>query len=151
MVVAFDIPSTVDVLLIDHDMDDVRAIRDSFVAAKVAIRLHVATDGTGALEFLRENDTAPTPDILLLSDNLPSSQYCMIAAALEKHREFTTLLVTDAAVEGAEMNTNELTVDGRLSKPLDPDAFVRMVRTFEGYGVSIVRAPHDHSSPASPR
>ncbi len=64
----------IQVLLVEDSPGDVRLTQEAFKDAKVHIHLHVASDGTEAMAFLkREGEYAkvPRPDLILLDLNLP--------------------------------------------------------------------------------
>jgi two-component system, chemotaxis family, response regulator Rcp1 len=64
----------IEVLLIEDSTDDVRLTQEAFRAAGARIHLHVATNGFGAMAFLRHDrghGRAPRPDFTLLDLNLP--------------------------------------------------------------------------------
>jgi PleD family two-component response regulator len=64
----------IEILLVEDSPGDVRLTREAFKDAKVHINLHVASDGTEAMAFLkREGEYANSsrPDLILLDLNLP--------------------------------------------------------------------------------
>ena len=63
-----------EVLLVEDSLGDVRLTREAFKTAKVLVNMHVASDGTEAMAFLRREQghaDAPRPDLILLDLNLP--------------------------------------------------------------------------------
>jgi CheY-like chemotaxis protein len=64
----------IEVLLVEDNPGDIRLTREAFKDAKVLANLHVASDGTKAMAFLKrdgEHADAPRPDLILLDLNLP--------------------------------------------------------------------------------
>ena len=64
----------IEVLLVEDSPGDVRLTREAFKDAKVLLNMHVASDGTEAMAFLRREQghaNAPRPDLILLDLNLP--------------------------------------------------------------------------------
>jgi CheY-like chemotaxis protein len=64
----------IEVLVVEDSPGDVRLTREAFKDAKVHINLHVASDGTEAMAFLKhegQHASAPRPDLILLDLNLP--------------------------------------------------------------------------------
>jgi two-component system, chemotaxis family, response regulator Rcp1 len=63
-----------EVLLVEDSPGDVRLMQEAFKDAEVLINLHVASDGTEVMVFLRREKghaNAPRPDLILLDLNLP--------------------------------------------------------------------------------
>ena len=66
--------TTIEVLLVEDNLADVRLMEESFRSSKRSIHLQVAYDGMEAMAFLKREGAyadAPRPDIILLDLNLP--------------------------------------------------------------------------------
>jgi CheY-like chemotaxis protein len=65
---------TIEVLLVEDNLGDIRLAREAFRDVNRSIRLHVAYDGVEALAFLSQQGAhlhVPRPDLILLDLNLP--------------------------------------------------------------------------------
>jgi CheY-like chemotaxis protein len=64
----------VEILLVEDNPDEVLLTTETLKDARVSTRVHVASDGEQALDFVRGNNGyagVPRPDLILLDLNLP--------------------------------------------------------------------------------
>lgn len=128
---------------------EILLIEDSLVAAKVTIgalsrsgidhRLTWMSDGQDARSFLlreKKYSRAPRPDLILLDLNLPRVDGKTLLAEIrhsEDLKEVPVVIMTgEMGEEGAE-EFQPLDVQGFLPKPVDLDAFLRLVEELKGF------------------
>ncbi|MBX9244705.1 response regulator [Actinotalea ferrariae] len=138
---------TIDVLLVEDDPGDVLMTREAFAENKVANRLAVVSDGVSALEFLRkegEHADAPTPDLVLLDLNLPRMDGREVLAAMksdEQLRRIPVVVLTTSEAEEDVLRSYSLHANAYVTKPVDFERFIDVVRQIDDFFVSVVRLP----------
>ena len=137
----------VDILLVEDNPGDVRLTQEAFREGRIANTLHVVGDGVEALDFLFKRngyEDAPTPDLVLLDLNLPRKNGHEVLKELHEtreHRRIPIIALTGSAAERDIIEAYDLCVNGYLTKPVDADEFVDMIRALERFWLSIVRLP----------
>jgi CheY-like chemotaxis protein len=140
-------PQVIDVLLVEDDPGDVLMTREAFEDNKVANRLSVVSDGVSALEFLRKQGQyaqAPTPDLILLDLNLPRMDGRELLQALkgdETLRRIPVVVLTTSEAEEDVLRSYSLHANAYVTKPVDFDRFIDVVRQIDEFFVSVVRLP----------
>src|SRR5687768_14957058 len=137
----------IDVLLVEDDPGDVLLIREAFEDNKVHNRLHVASDGVEAIEFLRkqgENVGAPTPDLVLLDLNLPRMDGREVLAEIkadEDLRSIPVVVLTTSKAEEDVLRSYKLHANAYVTKPVDFERFIEVVRQIDEFFVTVVKLP----------
>ncbi len=138
---------TIDVLLVEDDPGDVLMTREAFEHNKVANTLNVVSDGVSALEYLRkegEHANASTPDLILLDLNLPRMDGREVLQALkadEELRSIPVVVLTTSEAEDDVVRSYALHANAYVTKPVDFDAFITIVRQIDEFFVEVVRLP----------
>src|SRR6202047_3588569 len=139
----------IEVLLVEDSPGDVRLTREAFKDAKVHINLHVASDGAEAMDFLNHNgkhSNAPRPDLILLDLNLPKKDGREV---LEEIKESATLksipvvVLTTSASDADILRSYKLHANCYITKPVDLDGFLKVVKSIDSFWLSVVRLPRD--------
>jgi CheY-like chemotaxis protein len=137
----------IDVLLVEDDAGDVLLIREAFEDNKVANRLHVVADGVEALEFMRRengNEDAPRPDLVLLDLNLPRKDGREVLAEVKADddlRSIPIVVLTTSQAEEDVLRSYDLHANAYVTKPVDFDRFIGVVRQIDQFFVSVVKLP----------
>ena len=140
-------PKLIDVLLVEDDPGDVLMTREAFEDYKVTNNLWVVPDGVSALEFLRkqgEHADAPTPDLVLLDLNLPRMDGREVLAELkadEVLRRIPVVVLTTSEAEEDVLRSYSLHANAYVTKPVDFERFIEVVRAIDDFFVSVVRLP----------
>ena len=85
---------TMHVLFIEYDAGDVRLAREAFSSSPQPLALHVVSDDTEAMAFLRKKDRyrrAPTPDLILLDLNVPKTNGRQLLADIKNDSALTAI------------------------------------------------------------
>jgi CheY-like chemotaxis protein len=107
----------------------------------------VVADGVSALQFLRkegEHEGAPTPDLILLDLNLPRMDGREVLAELkadEALRKIPVVVLTTSEAEEDVVRSYSLHANAYVTKPVDFDRFIDVVRQIDDFFVSVVRLP----------
>jgi CheY-like chemotaxis protein len=137
----------IEVLLVEDDPGDVLMTREAFAEHKVTNRLSVVSDGVSAMEFLRkegENRDAPTPDLILLDLNLPRMDGREVLAAVKQDdvlRHIPVVVLTTSEAEEDVLRSYSLHANAYVTKPVDFERFIEVVRQIDDFFVSVVRLP----------
>jgi len=137
----------VSVLLIEDDPGDVLMTREAFEDFTVANTLHVVCDGVEAMAFLRhENRYAdvPTPDLVLLDLNLPRMDGREVLAAIKNDevlRQIPVVVLTTSEAKEDVLRSYQLHANAYVTKPVDFQRFVDVVRAIDDFFVTVVRRP----------
>lgn len=141
-------PTTIiEVLLVEDDPGDVLMTQEAFEHNKVANRLSVVNDGVSALEYLRKEGQYAdvlTPDLVLLDLNLPRMDGREVLAALkadEELRKIPVVVLTTSEAEEDVVRSYSLYANAFVTKPVDFDRFIDVVRQIDDFFVSVVRLP----------
>jgi len=138
----------IEVLLVEDDPGDVLMTREAFEEHKVANRLSVVADGVSAMAFLRkegEHAQAPTPDLILLDLNLPRMDGREVLAAVkadERLKHIPVVVLTTSEAEEDVLRSYALHANAYVTKPVDFDRFIQVVRQIDDFFVTVVRLPH---------
>ena len=142
-----DRPDPIEVLLVEDDPGDVLLIREAFEDNKVANRLHVVADGVQALEFMRqsgEHAQAPRPDLVLLDLNLPRKDGREVLAEVkgdERLQQIPVVVLTTSKAEEDVLRSYKLHANAYVTKPVDFDRFIEVVRQIDEFFVTVVKLP----------
>jgi two-component system, chemotaxis family, response regulator Rcp1 len=142
----------IDVLLVEDSPGDVRLTREAFKDARVHINLHVASDGAEAMAFLqREGKYAdvPRPDLILLDLNLPKKDGREVLKEIKESDSLKTIpvvILTTSASEGDVHRSYRLHANSYITKPVDLDGFLRVVKSIDNFWLSVVKLPHETPS-----
>jgi CheY-like chemotaxis protein len=137
----------IQVLLVEDDPGDVLMTQEAFADNKVANVLHVVNDGVDALAFLRKQGAytaAPTPDLILLDLNLPRVDGRQVLASVKADpvlRQIPVVVLTTSESEEDVLRSYELHANAYVTKPVDFERFIEVVRKIDEFFVSVVRLP----------
>jgi CheY-like chemotaxis protein len=141
------IGSVIQILLVEDDPGDVLMTREAFEDNKVANTLHVVSDGAEAMEFLRKEGAyaqAPTPDLVLLDLNLPRMDGREVLAAVKADdalRQIPIVVLTTSEAEEDVLRSYSLHANAYVTKPVDFERFIEVVRKIDDFFVGVVRLP----------
>jgi len=137
----------IDVLLVEDDPGDVLLIREAFGDNKVRNHLHVVADGVEALTFLRregEHADAPQPDLVLLDLNLPRKDGREVLAEVKGDdalQHIPVVVLTTSKAEEDVLRSYKLHANAYVTKPVDFDRFIDVVRQIDEFFVTVVKLP----------
>ena len=140
--------SVVDVLLVEDDPGDVVLIKEAFEFNKVHNALHVVSDGVQALDFLyRRNghEGAPRPDLVLLDLNLPRKDGREVLEEVKADSDLRTIpivVLTTSEAEEDILRSYDLHANAYVTKPVDFDRFIEVVRLIDDFFVTVVKLPN---------
>ena len=139
--------NAIDVLLVDDDPGDTLMIREAFADNKVRNELACVADGVQAMEYLRREGSyaeAVRPDLILLDLNLPRKDGREVLAEIKGDPELATIPVVVLTTSHAEediLRSYQLHANAYVTKPVDFDRFIEVVRQIDEFFVTVVKLP----------
>ncbi|WP_255171071.1 response regulator [Natrononativus amylolyticus] len=136
-----------DILLVEDNPGDVRLIEDAFSQGSTNSTLHVVTDGKQALDFLNRQGSyanATRPDLVLLDLNVPRVSGFDVLARIRAEHALSTLpviVLTGSRSADDVALSYRLHANAYVTKPPDPRALARLVRTLEEFWLTVVELP----------
>jgi CheY-like chemotaxis protein len=140
-------PRPISVLLVEDDPGDVLLVSEAFEHNKLANDLRVVEDGVEAIAYLRkegEYADAPTPDLILLDLNLPRKDGREVLAEIKADcdlRRIPVVVLTTSKAEEDVLRSYDLHANAFVTKPVDFDRFIEVVRQIDEFFVSVVKLP----------
>ena len=139
----------VEILLVEDNPGDQELTREAFREGRIANTLHIVEDGEQAMQFLRgegEYADKPRPDLVLLDLNLPRKDGREVLAEIKQDPILKTIPVIVLTTSNSEQDV--LASYGHhancyLTKPVDRDDFLDVIRRLEDFWLSVVRLPSD--------
>jgi chemotaxis family two-component system response regulator Rcp1 len=137
----------IDILLVEDNPGDVRLTIEALKDGKVRNRLSVAADGVEAMAYLRREGKyadAFRPDVILLDLNLPKKDGREVLAEIkadEELRRIPVVVLTTSSSEQDILRTYNLHANCYITKPVDLDQFIQVVRGIEDFWLTIVKLP----------
>jgi CheY-like chemotaxis protein len=137
----------IEVLLVEDDPGDVLMTQEAFEEHKVRNRLAVVSDGSEALAYLRREGAfadAVRPDLILLDLNLPRRDGREVLAEIKKDEDLgkiPVVVLTTSSADEDILRSYQLHANAYVTKPVDFDRFISVVRQIDEFFVSVVKLP----------
>jgi CheY-like chemotaxis protein len=140
----------IEVLLVEDDPGDVLMTQEAFEEHKVRNKLNVVQDGEEALAYLRREGPhadAPRPDLILLDLNLPRVDGREVLAVIKDDadlRRIPVVVLTTSQADEDIVKSYSLHANAYVTKPVDFERFIAVVRQIDEFFVSVVKLPPRH-------
>ncbi len=137
----------IDILLVEDSEGDVRLTREALDEHKIANKLHVVDDGVKAMDFLNKRnkyDNVPTPDIVLLDLNLPRKDGREVLYEIKNDDSLKSIPVVILSTSDHEddiLKSYRNHANCYITKPLDLEQFIKVVKSINNFWLSIVKLP----------
>lgn len=137
----------VKILLVEDNPGDVRLTQEVLKEGSVHNEMYVARDGLEAISFLQrqgKNQNAERPDVILLDLNLPGINGREVLAAIKEDaqlKRIPVIILTTSDDEQDIFKSYDLHANAYVTKPVDLDKFIDIVKQIEGFWLSVVRLP----------
>ena len=137
----------VEILLIEDNPGDVRLTQEALKESKVLNILNVVTDGVEALEFLHQEGKyadAKRPDLILLDLNLPKKDGREVMEEIKSDDDLKRIPVVVMTTSKAEEDVERMYsqhANCYITKPIDFEQFVEVVKAIEEFWLTIVKLP----------
>lgn len=141
-------PVPIDILLVEDNPGDVRLTREVLKDSKVRNNLIVANNGQEALACLRKQGKfadSVRPDLILLDLNLPVKDGREVLAEIKGDsdlKRIPVVILTTSKAEEDILKTYNLHANCYVTKPVDLEQFVKVVKSLEDFWLAIVKFPN---------
>lgn len=138
----------VEILLVEDNPGDVRLTIEALRDGKVRNNLQVASDGVLAMAYLRREAqfaNVSRPDLILLDLNLPRKDGRQVLAEIKADPELRTIpvvVLTTSQSEQDVLQSYELQANCYITKPVDLEQFIHVVRSIQDFWLTIVTLPN---------
>jgi CheY-like chemotaxis protein len=140
-------PRPVEILLVEDSPSDTELTVEALKEAKIRNHLSHVEDGVQALEFLRRQGPftdAPRPDLIMLDLNLPRKDGREVLAEIKSDKDLKSIPVVVLTTSRAEqdiLRAYQLNANCYITKPVDFEQFLAVVRSIESFWLFIVTLP----------
>jgi chemotaxis family two-component system response regulator Rcp1 len=137
----------IDILLVEDNEGDVRLTREVLRDAKISNMLHAVGDGEEAMDFLHRTGgypDAPHPDLILLDMNLPKKDGREVLSEIKADinlKRIPVVVLTTSKAEQDIIKTYNLHANCFITKPMDLEQFIRVIKAIEDFWLTIVKLP----------
>ena len=137
----------IEILLVDDDPGDRLITTEALQHSKVTNNLHSVVNGEEALAYLRREGAyadAVRPDLVLLDLNLPRRSGRDVLAEVKADddlRRIPVVVLTTSQAEEDIIRSYDLHANAYVTKPVDFDRFVDVVKSIDEFYFTIVRLP----------
>ncbi len=142
-----DVGTRIEILLIEDNPGDVRLTKLALKGGKILNNINVVMDGAEAMDYLLKkgkHSDAARPDLIILDLNLPKKDGRQVLKEIKDNdslRRIPIVVLTTSRDEQDVMKSYNLHANAYITKPLDLDQFIDVVRSIETFWVSVVRLP----------
>ena len=144
------------ILLVEDNEDHVFLLKHAFAKAEVTNPLHVATTGEDAIAYLDGTEPYsdwnkfPLPALVLLDLKLPGCDGFHVLKWIRKHPGLKALrvaMLTSSDLDHEIKTAYDTGANVFLTKPVDLDRLVEMMRVFRAHWLEFAQAPEISRSP----
>jgi CheY-like chemotaxis protein len=138
----------IEILLVEDNPGDARLAIEALKESKLKNNLYVAEDGVEAMNFLYKTgkySKMPRPDLVILDLNLPKKDGREVLAEIKNDDDLKRIPVVILTISKAEediLKSYNLHANCYVTKPLDLDQFMKVVRSIEDFWLTIVKLPN---------
>ena len=135
------------ILLVEDNPGDIRLTKEVLKDGKIKNTLEVVTDGEEAIFYLRktgEYKNTTTPDLILLDLNLPKKDGREVLAEIKADpmlRLIPVIVLTTSEAEQDILNMYAHHANCYITKPVDFNQFINVIKSIEEFWLSIVKLP----------
>jgi CheY-like chemotaxis protein len=139
---------TIHILMVEDNPGDVRLTMEALNGAKIRNNIDVVQDGVEAISFLRREGkytNSILPDLILLDLNLPKKDGREVLAEIkadEHLRRIPVVILTSSQAEQDILKAYDLHANAYVTKPVDLEQFITVIRSIEDFWLEIVKFPN---------
>jgi chemotaxis family two-component system response regulator Rcp1 len=137
----------IEILLVEDNADEAEMTMTSLREGRIHNRVHWVEDGEEAMAFLRRQGShaaAPYPDLVLLDLHMPRMNGLEVLAEIKQHpqwKRIPVVIMTSSDKEQDILTAYDRHANCWVTKPIDMDKFVEVIRSIEDFWLSVVRLP----------
>ncbi len=136
-----------EILLIEDNPGDVLLTREAFKECGHNHSITAVKDGVEGLKYLKKEDPysgAVTPDLVLLDLNLPRKDGRELLKDMKSDEDLRTIPVIILSTSKNELDIEkcyELDVNCYITKPVELDNFIEVIKSIEQYWMKSAKLP----------
>lgn len=144
--------SPIEILLVEDNPGDVRLTQEGLKEGRVQNELRVVGNGEEALAYLRKEGKyreVERPDLILLDLNLPKKNGHEVLVQIKEDpdlRRIPVVVLTSSKAEEDILKTYNLYANCYITKPVDLEQFIEVVKSIEDFWLEIVKLPNGHEA-----
>lgn len=137
----------INILLVEDNPADARLVFEAMTEHRFHAKFHHVLDGVEAMAFLRRQEpygAVPRPDLILLDLNMPRMDGREVLAQVKSDPDLATIPVIILTTSDAETDVVRAYLAHAncfLTKPVDFEEFVRIIRVATDFWLTAVRLP----------
>ena len=137
----------VEILLIEDNPGDVRLTVEALKESKIINNLNVVYDGIEALSYLQKEGIykdKPRPDLIILDLNLPKKDGREVLGEIKSEdslKQIPIVILTTSEAEEDIIKSYELHANCYITKPVNMEQFIKVVKSIGDFWFSIVMLP----------
>jgi two-component system, chemotaxis family, response regulator Rcp1 len=137
----------IEILLVEDNPGDVDLAREALESSKMRNALQVVNDGEEAMAYLLQKGgyaKAARPDLILLDLNLPKKDGREVLAEIKAHKDLKRIpvvILTTSKAEEDILKSYNLHANCYITKPIDLNQFIKVVKAIEDFWFTIVKLP----------
>jgi CheY-like chemotaxis protein len=137
----------VDILVVEDNAGDARLIREVLNEDRLYSNLTIVKDGVEALDYLHNRGNyknVPKPDLIILDLNLPRKDGREVLSEIKSDEELKHIPIVIMTISQAEediLKSYNLHANCFITKPIDLNQFIKVVRSIEDFWFTIVKLP----------
>jgi CheY-like chemotaxis protein len=139
----------INILLVEDSRADARLIEEVFREEKISVDINVVRNGEEAMAYMRKESaykTALRPDLILLDLNMPKKDGREVLAELKADDSFQSIpvvILTTSQAEEDVLKSYKLQASCYVTKPIDLDKFIKIIRSLDDFWFSAVKFPEN--------
>ncbi len=137
------------ILLVEDNPGDVRLTQEAFKENMIYNNMSVVEDGVEAMQFLRQQGKyadAPRPDLIMLDLNLPRKDGREVLSEIKTDpdlKRIPVVVLTTSEAEEDIVKTYNNHANCYITKPVDLEEFIKIVKSIETFWLNVVKLPSD--------
>jgi two-component system, chemotaxis family, response regulator Rcp1 len=137
----------IEILLVEDNPGDMGLTREALREGKVRNTLSVVPNGVEAMAFLRHEGNyarVARPDLILLDLNLPKKDGRQVLSEIKSDVDLRTIpvvILTTSQADQDIIRSYDLHANCYVTKPVDLDQFITVVKSIEDFWLTIVKLP----------
>jgi chemotaxis family two-component system response regulator Rcp1 len=137
----------IEILLVEDSPSDTALTKEALEAGKIVNNLNCVIDGVEAMEYLRQKGKyakAKRPDLIMLDLNLPRKDGRDVLRELKSDeilRTIPIIVLTTSRADKDILQSYQLNANCYITKPVDFQHFIEVVRTIEKFWLTVVTLP----------
>jgi len=146
----------IEILLVEDSPSDALLTREALNTSKLLNKLHVVDNGVDAIAFLRREGpfaSVPRPDLILLDLNLPKMDGREVLREIKADGDLKIIpvvVLTSSDAEEDILKSYNLSANCYITKPVEFDKFVKVVRSIREFWFAVVTLPPQRYTGAVP-